>query len=126
MIRRLRFIACLFALATTSTRAEIVVNTNKTFSMGNVFPPGAQAALIVVPFGSALRGYVVRVRRVWEVTYTCHRCIGEGIAANGRKWILTKGDANMFADFPRWAESEFFGVLDLPQKALALSARAGP
>jgi len=108
----------LFLLATLASVAPAlpvtVTNTGKTFSMGKVFPPGATARVIDVPFSTHLKGYVVCVRRTGLTNFLTHRCIAEGLAGNGKKWIITKGDANRWEDFPRWSESEFYGVLDLP------------
>lgn len=115
-------LALLFALLLSPLLAWptppcVIANSGRTRSMGDVFPPGATAGLQAATAGADVTGYVLAMRDEAHGVVICHRCLAQGVAANGGRWYVTKGDANMQPDFPRWSEAELLGVLDLPRKA---------
>lgn len=84
-------------------------------SMGDLIRPGDSLKVTPLSPTADARGAVLLV---WSESLWCcipHRCIAQGRAANGEMYYVLKGDANTYADFPRYTYPEIIGLVDLPR-----------
>ena len=85
-------------------------------SMQPAIRDGDRFKVLAYPFERVRRGMVVLRWDEAHETLISHRVIAAGTAANGKRYLVTKGDNNREPDFVRVAEYDYVGLADLPIK----------
>lgn len=88
-----------------------------TGSMKPSIQGGERIKVLAVQFDHVQAGMVVVFERIELGLFVGHRVLAVRIAANGVRYLITKGDANMHEDPWHTTAEEYVGVLDVPFRA---------
>ena len=99
----------------TAPYVALIANTG---SMRPTLQGGEKILVLPCPWDKVQVGMVIVFERAAQGLFVCHRVIAVRVAANGKRYLVTKGDANREPDPVEWhvTEDEFIGVLDVPFK----------